>query len=216
MLVTREFLFVLARHMFDVAGVYRLLMLLVNKVSSGCRANKELVFFLFLPILTVLLDNASSALIVTAKKTLEKDNSMIGYKSELLKLVHPGYCLEKAYDHSNAQSPLLQELARAADSHNIKDKLLVLFEREVIEDRQNMQNYYRLSNKLNEAVRMRDGYINELQTSNDSNEVADSIKILKRMQIDDIQMASRLMVTAGEMQTKVIEKNNFIMLLKLD
>ncbi|GJS78624.1 ribonuclease H-like domain-containing protein [Tanacetum coccineum] len=63
MLVTEEFLFVLARHMFDVAGVYRLLMLLVNKVSSGCRANKELVFFLFRPILTVLLDNASSALV---------------------------------------------------------------------------------------------------------------------------------------------------------
>ncbi|GJR14336.1 hypothetical protein Tco_0142261 [Tanacetum coccineum] len=105
---------------------------------------------------------------------------------------------------SNAQSLLLQELACAADSHNIKDQLLVLFEREVIEDRQNMQNYYRLSNKLNEAVRMRDGYINELQTSNDSNEVADSIEILKRMQIDDIQMASRLMVTAGEMQTRVL------------
>ncbi|GJX60496.1 hypothetical protein Tco_0291886 [Tanacetum coccineum] len=55
---------------------------------------------------------------------------------------------------NNAQSPLLQELARAADSHNIKDQLLVLFEREVIEA------------------------------------------------IDDIQMASRLIVTAGEMQTK--------------
>ncbi|GJX35012.1 hypothetical protein Tco_0246569 [Tanacetum coccineum] len=73
---------------------------------------------------------------------------------------------------SNAQSPLLQELARAADSHNIKDQLLVLLEREVIKDRQNMQNYYRLSNKLNEAI-------------------------------NDIQMVSRLMVTAGEMQTKI-------------
>ncbi|GJV25507.1 hypothetical protein Tco_1378202 [Tanacetum coccineum] len=117
---------------------------------------------------------------------------------------------------SNAQSPLLHELARAAGSHNIKDQLLVLFEREVIEDRKNMQNYYRLSNKLNETVRIRDGYINELQTSNDSNEVADSIEILKRMQIDDIQTASRLMVTAGEMQTKVVEKNSFISRLKQD
>ncbi|GJY41896.1 hypothetical protein Tco_0429166 [Tanacetum coccineum] len=107
---------------------------------------------------------------------------------------------------SNAQSPLLQELARAADSHNIKDQLSVLFKREVVEDRQNMQNYYRLSNKLNEAVRMRDGYINELHTSNDSNEVADSIEILERMQVDDIQMASRLMVTAREMQTKLLKK----------
>ncbi|GJU84392.1 hypothetical protein Tco_1291938 [Tanacetum coccineum] len=77
---------------------------------------------------------------------------------------------------SNTQSPLLQELACAADSHNIKDQL------------------------------MRGEYINELQTSNDSNEVADSIEILKRMQVDDIQMASRLMLTAREMQTKVQKK----------
>ncbi|GKC92577.1 hypothetical protein Tco_1158019 [Tanacetum coccineum] len=62
MLVNGEFLFVLAHHMFDVAGVYRLLMLLVNKASSGCIANKGLVFFLFRSILTVLLDNASFAL----------------------------------------------------------------------------------------------------------------------------------------------------------
>ncbi|GKD49580.1 hypothetical protein Tco_1278556 [Tanacetum coccineum] len=117
---------------------------------------------------------------------------------------------------NNTQSPLLQELARAADSHNIKDQLSVLFYREVVKDRHNMKNYYRLSNKLNEAVRMRDRYINELQASNDSNEVADSIEILKRMQIDDIQMASCLMLTAREMQTKVHKKNNFIMRLRLD
>nr|GEV11468.1 hypothetical protein [Tanacetum cinerariifolium] len=52
---------------------------------------------------------------------------------------------------SNAQLPLLQELARAVDSHNIKDQLSVLFEREVVEDRQNMKNHYMLSNILNEA-----------------------------------------------------------------
>ncbi|GJT60331.1 hypothetical protein Tco_1003864 [Tanacetum coccineum] len=107
---------------------------------------------------------------------------------------------------SNTQSPLLQKLARAADSHDIKDQLSVLFEREVIKDRQNMQSYYMISNKLREAVRMREGYFNELQTSNNSNKVANSIEIMRRMQVDDIQMASRLMLTAKEMKTKVHEK----------
>ncbi|GKB97096.1 hypothetical protein Tco_0983233 [Tanacetum coccineum] len=115
---------------------------------------------------------------------------------------------------TNTQSPLLQKLARAADSHDIKDQLSVLFEREVIEDTQKMQSYYRLSNELREAVRMRDGYINELQTSNNSNEVSDIIEIMRRMQVDDMEMTSRLM--AREMQTKVHEKNNFIMRLRLD
>nr|GFA39764.1 hypothetical protein [Tanacetum cinerariifolium] len=113
---------------------------------------------------------------------------------------------------SNAQSLLLQELARAVDSHNIKDQLSVLFERKVVQDRQNMKNHYMLSNKLNEAVRMRDGYINEFRRQT----TLMSIEILKRMQVDDIQMASRLMVMAREMQTKVLKKNNFIMRLKLD
>nr|GEU96222.1 hypothetical protein [Tanacetum cinerariifolium] len=65
-----------------------------------------------------------------------------------------------------------------------------------------MQNYYRLSNELREAVRMRDGYINELQISNNSNEVSDSIEIMRRMQFDDIEAASRLMLMAREIQTK--------------
>ncbi|GJY08463.1 hypothetical protein Tco_0375517 [Tanacetum coccineum] len=115
----------------------------------------------------------------------------------------------------NTQSPLFRERARTADSHNIKDQLSVVFEREVVEDTQNMQSYYRLSNKLREAVRMRDEYINELQTTNNSNDVADSIEIMRRMQHDDIEKASRLMVMAREMQTTVHEKK-VTMWLRLD
>ncbi|GJX26395.1 hypothetical protein Tco_0232691 [Tanacetum coccineum] len=67
-----------------------------------------------------------------------------------------------------------------------------------------------LSNKLREAVRMRDEYINELQTTNNSNDVADSIEIMRRMQHDDIEKASRLMVImAREMQTTVHEKKSY-------
>ncbi|GJR08791.1 hypothetical protein Tco_0791443 [Tanacetum coccineum] len=115
----------------------------------------------------------------------------------------------------NTHSPLLRERARTADSHNIKDQLSVVFEREVVEDTQNMQSYYRLSNKLREAVRMRDEYINELQTTNNSNDVADSIEIMRCMQHDDIEKASRLMVMAREMQTTVHEKK-VTMRLRLD
>nr|GFD24203.1 hypothetical protein [Tanacetum cinerariifolium] len=43
---------------------------------------------------------------------------------------------------ANTEFPLLQELARAADSHDIRDQLAVLFQREVIEDSKKMQNYY--------------------------------------------------------------------------
>ncbi|GJR27189.1 hypothetical protein Tco_1103421 [Tanacetum coccineum] len=76
-----------------------------------------------------------------------------------------------------------------------------------------MQDYYRLSNELTKAVRMRDGYINELQMSNSSNEVVKSIEIMRRMHVDDMETASCLMLMAREMQTKVHEKKIFIMRL---
>ncbi|GKA48364.1 hypothetical protein Tco_0741322, partial [Tanacetum coccineum] len=50
-----------------------------------------------------------------------------------------------------AETPLLQQLSRAADSHDIRDQL------------------------------MRDGYINELQMSESSDEVVDSIEIMRRV-----------------------------------
>ncbi|GJY66897.1 hypothetical protein Tco_0469135 [Tanacetum coccineum] len=84
---------------------------------------------------------------------------------------------------ANTQSPLLQELERATDSHDIKDLLSVLFRREI---------------------------------SYSSNKVAKSIKIMRRMQLDDMEKASRLMLMASEIQTKVHEKNNFIARLRLD
>ncbi|GKC46149.1 hypothetical protein Tco_1063871 [Tanacetum coccineum] len=163
MLVDREFLFVLARCMFDVAGVYRLITLLVNKASSRLIANKGIVFFLFRSVLTILLDNDSSALATNGEcvffllQTLAVVSSLAANAIDKKGLMNESLVSRI----SNTQSLLLQELARAADSHNIKDQLSVLFEREVVEDRQNMQNYYRLSNKLNEVVRMRDRYINE-------------------------------------------------------
>ncbi|GJY10492.1 hypothetical protein Tco_0378677 [Tanacetum coccineum] len=89
---------------------------------------------------------------------------------------------------ANPHTPFLKELPRDADSNDIKDQLSVLFQRVVAEDSQKMQDYRRLSSELREAVRMRDGYICELQMSDSSDEI----------------------------QTKVHEKNNFILRLRLD
>ncbi|GJZ10462.1 hypothetical protein Tco_0545221 [Tanacetum coccineum] len=116
---------------------------------------------------------------------------------------------------ANTELLLLEELARAADSHDIRDQLSVSFQREVIEDSKKMQDYYMLLSDLRDTVSMRDEYINELHMINSSNEVGESIEVMRRMQLDDMETASCLMLMAREMQTKVHEKNNFIVRLSL-
>ncbi|GJS47761.1 hypothetical protein Tco_0597882 [Tanacetum coccineum] len=115
---------------------------------------------------------------------------------------------------ANTQTSLLQELSRAADLYDIKDQLAVLFQREVVEGSQKMHEYHRLSSELTEAVRMRDEHMNELQMLDNSEEILESIEIMRRMQVDDMEKASRLMLMAREIQTKVHEKNSFIRKLR--
>ncbi|GJY96969.1 hypothetical protein Tco_0513879 [Tanacetum coccineum] len=107
---------------------------------------------------------------------------------------------------ANTGTSLLQELARAADSDDIRDQLLVLFTREVVEDTEKMENYHRLSGDLRNGVRMRDRYIRELRTHM-SDEVIESIKILKRVQLHDMEKASHLLLMAREIQSKVNRKS---------
>ncbi|GJT06992.1 hypothetical protein Tco_0841454 [Tanacetum coccineum] len=89
---------------------------------------------------------------------------------------------------ANICKPLFHELSRAADSHDIRDQLLVLFRR--------------------------DGYITKLQISDMLKEVLESIEILRLMQVDDMEKASRLALMAREIQDKVYEKNTFITKLR--
>ncbi|GKB25901.1 hypothetical protein Tco_0865302 [Tanacetum coccineum] len=56
----------------------------------------------------------------------------------------------------------------------------------------------RLSSKLRQGVRMRDGYINELQMSDSFDEVPESIEIMRRMQVDDMEKASHFLLMARE------------------
>nr|GEU90480.1 hypothetical protein [Tanacetum cinerariifolium] len=115
---------------------------------------------------------------------------------------------------ANTGMLLLHELARAADSNDIRDQLLVLFTREVVEDTEKMENYHQLSGQLRNGVRMRDRYIRELRTFDMFDEVVESIEILKRLQLDDMEKVSRLLLMAREIQSKVFEKNTFIARLR--
>ncbi|GJT77617.1 hypothetical protein Tco_1044342 [Tanacetum coccineum] len=115
---------------------------------------------------------------------------------------------------ANTGTLLLQDLARAADSDDIRDQLSVLFTREVADDTEKMENYRQLSGDLRNGVRMRDKYIRELRTSYMFDEVVESIQILKQIQLDDMEKASRLLLMAREVQNKVFEKNTFIARLR--
>nr|GEU55365.1 hypothetical protein [Tanacetum cinerariifolium] len=53
---------------------------------------------------------------------------------------------------ANTGTPLIQELARAADYDDIMDQLVVLFSREVAEDTEKMENYRQLSGQLRNGL----------------------------------------------------------------
>ncbi|GJT07434.1 hypothetical protein Tco_0841896 [Tanacetum coccineum] len=115
---------------------------------------------------------------------------------------------------ANTNMSLFRELARATDSRDIRDQLLVLFRREAAEDSKKMYDYRRLSSELRQVVKIRDGYINELEMRDSCDEVVEAIKIMRRMQLDDMEKASRLLLMAREAQNKVYEKNAFIAKLR--
>ncbi|GJW67476.1 hypothetical protein Tco_0121900 [Tanacetum coccineum] len=61
----------------------------------------------------------------------------------------------------------------------------------------------RLSNEITKAVRMRDEYMKELQMIPWFDAVGESVEIMRHMQVDDMEAASRLMLMATKMQMKV-------------
>ncbi|GKA42123.1 hypothetical protein Tco_0734783 [Tanacetum coccineum] len=77
-----------------------------------------------------------------------------------------------------------------------------------------MHDYRRLSDELTEGVNMRDEYMNELWMLVNYDEILDNIEIMRRMQVNDMEKASCLMVMAREIQIKVHEKNRFILKLR--
>ncbi|GKE33181.1 hypothetical protein Tco_1452503 [Tanacetum coccineum] len=91
---------------------------------------------------------------------------------------------------ANTHTLLLQELSRAADSHATNDQLSMLFRREVAKDSQKAHEF------------------------RSCDEILESIEIMRRMQLDDIEKASRFLLMARETQSKTHEKNTFIVKMR--
>nr|GFA39762.1 hypothetical protein [Tanacetum cinerariifolium] len=90
-----------------------------------------------------------------------------------------------------APSPLLEELARSAESNATK-----------------------LSSKLGKAVRRRDGYVVELRASRSCDDPIGNIKMLSHMQLNDMEKAARLLLMVRDTQIKMDEKTSFIMRMR--
>nr|GEW73236.1 hypothetical protein [Tanacetum cinerariifolium] len=114
----------------------------------------------------------------------------------------------------DASLPLIKELTHTADSDMTKDQLIVLFEREVVEDVDKIMDFRRLSSELREAVRKRDGYIAKLGLCRSCDNTLGTIEMLRHMHLDDMEKAGRMLLMARETQMKVNEKNGFIMRMR--
>ncbi|GKD71400.1 hypothetical protein Tco_1325490 [Tanacetum coccineum] len=73
---------------------------------------------------------------------------------------------------------------------------------------------HRLSTELRQAVRMRDRYIDEHKMSYSCDDILESVDIMRRMQLDDMEKASRLLLMARETQLKMHEKSMFVVKLR--
>ncbi|GKC57800.1 hypothetical protein Tco_1085398, partial [Tanacetum coccineum] len=76
----------------------------------------------------------------------------------------------------------------------------------VAEDVNKIMDFRRLSSELRAAVRKRDGYIAELRLYKSCDDTLGTIEMLRRMQLDDMEKAGRMLLMARETQMKVNEK----------
>nr|GEY54358.1 hypothetical protein [Tanacetum cinerariifolium] len=60
------------------------------------------------------------------------------------------------------------------------------------------KEFHRLSSELNEAVKKKDGYIDELKMSNSYDEVLESIEMTRSMKLDDMEKFSCLLLMDRE------------------
>ncbi|GKE29475.1 hypothetical protein Tco_1444859 [Tanacetum coccineum] len=91
--------------------------------------------------------------------------------------------------------PLIEELARSSGSDVVNDQLVVLFEREVVEDVGKIEEIRRLC----------------IESCDD---VLGTIEMLRHMQSDDTENVARLLSMARETRQRVDEINAFIMKIK--
>ncbi|GJR75501.1 hypothetical protein Tco_0087866 [Tanacetum coccineum] len=70
--------------------------------------------------------------------------------------------------------------------------------REIVEDSHKLREFREASSELREAMKLWDIYIEELKMWDSSDDVLGSIKIMRRMQLDDMEKASHLLLMERE------------------
>ncbi|GKA70538.1 hypothetical protein Tco_0776677 [Tanacetum coccineum] len=114
-----------------------------------------------------------------------------------------GYLLEGFNLDFSSHAPTSVRISKVANTADGSDASYVICKRAGIKGQGRMplvllKGRCMLSGELREAVRMMDQYINELQISYSSDDVLGSIKIIRRMQLDDMEKASHLLLMARD------------------
>ncbi|GJY90969.1 hypothetical protein Tco_0506165 [Tanacetum coccineum] len=96
------------------------------------------------------------------------------------------------------------------------DRLLVLFNREVLADFVRVGEYRTLSHGLRDAVRRRHEHIGELKALGSCEDDVESVRFFEHMQLEDMEKGTRLLLMMKETQIKIDEKARFILKLRGD
>ncbi|GJV66824.1 hypothetical protein Tco_1482333 [Tanacetum coccineum] len=88
-----------------------------------------------------------------------------------------------------------------------KDRLLCLFNQEVGEDVARVREYRGVAYVLKIAMRRREECIGELKALGDCEGVAETMRFMERMQLDDIDKCNRSLLLMKEMEDKAREKS---------
>ncbi|GKF24760.1 hypothetical protein Tco_0077082 [Tanacetum coccineum] len=95
-----------------------------------------------------------------------------------------------------------------------KDRLLVWFNQEVLEDVAKVGEYRTLSRGLRDAVRKKHERIGELKALGSCEDDIETVRFLESMQLEDMKKGTRLLLMMKETQIKIGEKARFILNLR--
>ncbi|GJY85333.1 hypothetical protein Tco_0499359 [Tanacetum coccineum] len=96
------------------------------------------------------------------------------------------------------------------------ERLLLLLAREVSEDIRKVGEYRRMSHELRGDVRRLSASIAELRDLGDYGDRCESVRLLERLRLENMEKGIRLRLMMKETQLKVIEKGNFMLKLRRD
>nr|GEW00984.1 hypothetical protein [Tanacetum cinerariifolium] len=97
-------------------------------------------------------------------------------------------------------------IAKWNNAYVVKDQLVVLFVREVVEDVRKIRDFHRLCIELRVNIRLRNDYISKLRLYRSCDDVLGSIEMLRHIYSDDKEKDARLLSMARETQHRVDEE----------